>query len=800
MLQPGVFLWYFLLSAQKKVHYKSIEKLFPCKTLDSQNADEERQLPLNLKKEYDVTGERFMKSPIYLDYNATTPLAEEVIELMKEVMQEDFGNPSSKHYYGLRAKERIEKAREQVAHLIGCHNDEIIFTSGGTEANNIAIQGAVRAGRKKNIITSSIEHPAVLEVCRYLEKNNYRITYLPVDEHGIVILDALKEAINPETALITVMHSNNETGSLQPVEEIGKIAAQHDILFHTDAAQSAGKVKLAVNDLQVDLLSLAGHKFYAPKGIGALFIKRGTTITKTQFGADHEKNLRPGTENVIAITGLGKAAELAERDLTANSHRMREMRDLLYNSIKDSLQKEGIDEKAIKLNGHPEHRLPNTLNLSFRNVDIGTLISLLNEKVAVSAGAACHSDKIEISYVLEAMKVPSEYALGTLRFSTGRRTTKEEVSEAAAVVTQNLIPLISRSAKTAAVAGEQEEIKLTKYTHGLGCACKIQPSVLKEVLGKLPVLHDRNVLVGPESSDDAAVYKIDDQRAIVLTTDFFTPIVDSPYQFGAIAAANALSDIYAMGAKPLLALNIVGFPVGRLPLPVLSQILQGASDKASEAGIPILGGHTIEDPEPKYGLVAAGIIEIDKILTNKTAKAGDVLLLTKPLGTGIITTAMKRGIAGPQQIKEAIASMSRLNKNAAEILFRYHVNSCTDITGFGLIGHLLEMTQGSGMNAELYIKEIPLLPGLESLIARNCVPGGTANNKAHYGQFVRWSDDISEADRIILFDAQTSGGLLVSLPQEQGEQAVEECCKAGQKNVSLIGKITGKGKGNIYIA
>ena len=741
-----------------------------------------------------------MNKPVYLDFNATTPLAAEVIETMKEVMQHDFGNPSSMHTYGLQAKEKIEWARNQVARLIGAESDEIIFTSGGTESNNLAIRGVAESLRSRgnHIITSRIEHPAVIEVCRFLEKQNFRVTYLPVDEFGIVSLEKLREAITPATILITIMQSNNETGTLQPVSEIGRIAREHEIIFHTDAAQSAGKVSLDVAQLHVDLLSLAGHKFYGPKGIGALYIRRGIELARTIFGAEHERNLRPGTENVIAIAGLGKAAEIAVRDLETGSRRMKETRDLLYEKIRDALVAAGLSEEVVKLNGHPELRLPNTLNLSFLGVDAGTYLPLINDKVAVSAGAACHSDKTEISYVLEAMKVPLDYALGTVRFSTGRMTTHEEILEAAAIITKNLIPLLSREPVSIA-AEEDEEIKLTRYTHGLGCACKIQPSVLEKVLRELPVLPDPHVLIGPESSDDAAVYKIDEKRALVLTTDFFTPIVDDPYHFGAIAAANALSDIYAMGAKPLFALNIVGFPINRLPVNVLSSILKGATDKATEAGIPILGGHTIEDPEPKYGLVVAGIVEITKIQSNKTARQDDSLILTKPLGTGIITTAMKRGITTPEQIQAAVVNMSGLNRKAAEILFQFPVSSCTDITGFGLLGHLSEMTTGSEMDADIYFEKINLLPGIRELIARGSIPGGTLNNREYYGHLISWNGSFSDAEKLLLFDAQTSGGLLVALPQQHAEQALQACLDAGLKDTAIIGRITGPGVGKIIV-
>jgi cysteine desulfurase len=366
--------------------------------------------------------------PIYLDYNATTPIDKEVAETMKPFLDEMFGNPSSNHEYGLKTKKAVASARNQVASLIGCFPEEIIFTSGGTESNNFAIKGVAFANKHKgnHIITSSVEHPAVIEVCKYLSAKGFIITYLQVDEFGRVDPAAVKKAINSQTILISIMHANNEVGTIQPVEEIGKIAKSHNILFHSDAAQSLGKVKVDVNEMKVDLLSIAGHKLYAPKGVGALFIRKGVILEKLIHGADHEMNRRAGTENILEISGLGKACEIAQRDLEKNRTHMRDMRDLLYKGITESL----ID---VKLNGHPEQRLPNTLSLSFRGIEANTLLSVLTE-VAASAGAACHADCFEASSVLNAMNVPVEYTLGTIRFSTGKYTTQTEIEKASELV------------------------------------------------------------------------------------------------------------------------------------------------------------------------------------------------------------------------------------------------------------------------------------------------------------------------------------------------------------------------------
>jgi len=352
--------------------------------------------------------------PIYLDHNATTPVAEEVANVMLPYLKDIFGNPSSSHYYGIQTKKAIIKARQQVASLLGCQSDEIIFTSGGTESNNFAIRGVAETYRENgnHIITSRVEHPAVINVCNYLEKQGYKITYVEVDKFGMVKMEELEGAIRPDTILITIMHANNEVGTIQPIKEIGELAKKHGVLFHTDAAQSAGKIPVLVDELNVDFLSIAGHKLYAPKGIGALYIRRGTKLQPFMLGANHESGRRAGTENVLEIVGLGKACEIAIRDMESNQQHYRALRDQLWDGLKKELPE-------IILNGHPDLRLPNTLNVSFPDIDANTLLDELTE-VAASPGAACHSDVAEPSAVLVAMNISLEHSLGTIRFSTGR--------------------------------------------------------------------------------------------------------------------------------------------------------------------------------------------------------------------------------------------------------------------------------------------------------------------------------------------------------------------------------------------
>ncbi|MGD8254634.1 MAG: cysteine desulfurase family protein [Syntrophobacterales bacterium] len=375
--------------------------------------------------------------PIYLDYNATTPIDPEVAEAMRPYLFEHFGNPSSSHWYGVQTKKAVDEARRQVADLLHCRPEEVVFTSGGSESNNYAIKGTAFANRDKgnHIITSAIEHPAVLEVCKYLAENGFQITYLPVDEFCLVHPRELQESITPQTILITIMHANNEVGTIQPIAEIAQIAKEHGIVFHTDAAQSVGKIPTRVDELAVDLLTIAGHKLYAPKGIGALYVRGGIRLEKLIHGADHERDLRAGTENVLEIVGLGQACKIAKRDLEKNMRHMQKMRDLLYAGLKKQWGE-------LKLNGHPEKRLPNTLSVCFKSIEANTLLAEI-ESVAASAGAACHSDSVRLSSVLEAMHVDLEYAMGTVRFSTGKMTTEEEVTHAATVFVQTARRLLA---------------------------------------------------------------------------------------------------------------------------------------------------------------------------------------------------------------------------------------------------------------------------------------------------------------------------------------------------------------------
>lgn len=370
-----------------------------------------------------------MKPPIYLDYNGTTPHDSEVIEAMRPFMETEFGNPSSSHWYGIAPRRAVETARVQVASILNCEPEEILFTSGGTESNNHAIMSVARLlkTRGNHIITSEIEHPAVLEVCKFLEKEGFDITRLPVDKTGIVRVSDVRNAIKTDTILITIMHANNETGAIQPITEIGQLARKNNIIMHTDAAQSVGKILTDVKELNVDLLSVAGHKVYAPKGIGALYVRNPLKLEPFCHGAGQENGRRAGTENVMEIVGLGKACEIAKQDLEQNMAQMKKRRDQLHDGLIAQID-------GIRLNGHPDLRLPNTLYLSFFGLEANRILEEIGMEVAASAGAACHADTVEISHVLTAMGVPEDWAMGTVRFSTGRMTTKEDIDRAIEVV------------------------------------------------------------------------------------------------------------------------------------------------------------------------------------------------------------------------------------------------------------------------------------------------------------------------------------------------------------------------------
>jgi cysteine desulfurase len=367
---------------------------------------------------------------IYLDYNATTPIDKKVAEAMEEYIYGNFGNPSSSHELGSKTKQAVEEARKKVASLLNASPEEIIFTSGGSESNNMVLKGVgyTYQNRGKHIITSEIEHPAVISPCKFLEGNGYEVTYLSVDQDGVVDIEQLKAALTDETILISIMHANNETGTIQPLAEIAEIVSENNILLHTDAAQSVGKIETDVKKLGVDFLSVAGHKVYAPKGIGALYIRDGIEIEPLIHGAGHEMGKRAGTENVIFDVALGKACELAEdlfqgkkADFEHNTPgEIKELRDY----FQKQLQKNFKDR--VILNGHPTKRLPNTLNISFLDYSGQEILDHL-DNVALSTGSACHSDLVEISSVLKAMSVTMETGRGAVRFSLGKYTTRDEI-------------------------------------------------------------------------------------------------------------------------------------------------------------------------------------------------------------------------------------------------------------------------------------------------------------------------------------------------------------------------------------
>ncbi|MFT9494701.1 cysteine desulfurase family protein [Anaerosolibacter sp.] len=357
---------------------------------------------------------------IYLDYNATTPIDKAVADAMVPYFYGFFGNPSSSHAFGIEAKEAIDHARKQVAGLLGCLENEIVFTSGGSESNNTVLKGVAHSyqHKGKHIITSKIEHPAIINPCKFLETIGFEVSYVPVDVYGMVNPADVEKLITEETILVTIMHSNNETGTIQPIKEISQICKKHQVLFHTDASQSVGKVPINVYDLGVDFLTLAGHKLYAPKGIGALFIKKGIHIEPLIHGAGHESGRRAGTENIILEVGLGKACEIASEAL--NNDEVQKLTEYFYDQLRQSFGEQ------IILNGHPEKRLPNTLNISFLGYNGHEVLNQLMD-TAASTGSACHSGMTTISPVLEAMGVAEEVGRGAVRFSLGRYTTKEEI-------------------------------------------------------------------------------------------------------------------------------------------------------------------------------------------------------------------------------------------------------------------------------------------------------------------------------------------------------------------------------------
>lgn len=373
---------------------------------------------------------------IYFDNAATTKLDEEVLKEMMPFLRENYGNASSIYKLGREARKAVEDSREKVAKILNCKPSEIYFTAGGSESDNTAIKGIARANRNKgnHIITSKIEHPAVLETCKQLEKEGFEVSYISVDENGIVDLKELEKAIKPTTILITIMFANNEIGTIEPIEEIGKIAREHNIYFHTDSVQAVGSIKIDVQKLNIDSLSLSGHKLYGPKGIGALYVRSGIKFEKFISGGHQERDKRAGTENVAAIVGLGKAMELAYQDLEEHNERIRSLRNYYVEEVKEKIP-------YIRINGDMENRLPGNSNISFRFIEgEGLLLNLDLKGICASSGSACTSGSLDPSHVLLAIGLPHEIAHGSLRISIGKYNTKEEID----YLVENLVEIVNR--------------------------------------------------------------------------------------------------------------------------------------------------------------------------------------------------------------------------------------------------------------------------------------------------------------------------------------------------------------------
>lgn len=375
-----------------------------------------------------------MSRRVYLDHNASTPVHPEVVAEMAPYFSEVYGNPSSVHGFGRAAREAVDTARERVAAFLGVSAEEVVFTSGGTESDNLAVKGLGLARGRGHLITSQIEHHAVLRTCQSLESQGFAVTYLPVDGYGRVDPDQVRRAMRPDTIAISIMHANSEVGTIQPVAAIGAVARERGVPFHVDAVQTFGKIPLDPHALGVDALSFSAHKIYGPKGVAALWIRKGSRMVAVQHGGDHERRRRAGTENVPGIVGFGKAVEVRGREMHAEAPRVRELRDRLWDGIRTRLG-------AVRLNGHPTERLPGTANLAFRHVESESIVLGLDLKgVAVSAGSACTAGHVEPSHVLVAMDVPLDWAMGAVRFSLGRSTTADDIDYVIAC----LEPLVTR--------------------------------------------------------------------------------------------------------------------------------------------------------------------------------------------------------------------------------------------------------------------------------------------------------------------------------------------------------------------
>lgn len=395
---------------------------------------------------------------IYLDNNATTPVHSEVLDEMLPYLRDEFGNPSSIHWAGRKPRKAIDDAREKTAKLLNCDVSEIIFTSCGSEGDNLAIKGIAESKRDKgnHIITTKVEHPAVLSTCKYLAKTGYDVTFLDVDKQGMLDLNQLKKAITPKTILITIMFANNETGVMFPIEEIGRIAKERNITFHTDAVQGAGKVPIDVKKMNIDLLTVSGHKLYAPKGVGALYVKRGVRLVPVIHGGHQERNRRGGTENTAGIVALGKACEIAARDMEAEIKQITALRDRLERGLMEKIS-------HVRRNGHPTQRIPNTLNLSFEYAEGESLLLNLDMKgIAASSGSACTSGTLEPSHVLVAMDVPLEASHSSVRFSLGRGNTVEDIDYVIEALPAMVERMRSMSPLYSTITGKGTDLKFSE--------------------------------------------------------------------------------------------------------------------------------------------------------------------------------------------------------------------------------------------------------------------------------------------------------------------------------------------------
>ena len=734
----------------------------------------------------------------------------------------------------------------------------MFFTSGGTESNNIVIYGAIlnaiRAGiAEPHVIISAIEHPSVVEVVREAKRYfNVRESVLGVDKLGLVNLEQLKEMLTPETCLVSVMLANNEVGTVNQNKAIKEIVDAHNArkdskiftIYHSDCSQAAGKIPIHAHEC--DCASIAGHKLYAPKGIGVLYKRTGVELTKLIDGAGQERGVRPGTENVLYCKALGLASEISMKEVGDRMARHAELVEAIYSELR-SLRHvvHGFAADLLRDNRfvqyfreHTEYPqcLPNTLSISFVNVPAQFVIAAVQDRVCVSAGAACHSDRVELSAVLRAMGVSNEDGQGTLRITVGDGLKKEDCVRGARIIADAVRgytgqketvpqqPVVSKSTEEnhvsdmvsgkntkkfvpescpiqedAAVPAENKRQNMLTFTQSLGCACKLRPQLLDRVLNLIDFGTDPRVPVTSATRDDACVFTTEDGM-FVLTIDFFAPVVKDARDFGRVAAANAISDIYAMNGRPLVAIAAAGFNSTRLSEASMKDILSGASEKCQEAKIIIAGGHTIEAPEPFFGLAVIGQVQNPNMLRRNVipeAKCPAYLVLTKQLGTGMVVAAEKYGLLdkleyGRAMYENAVRNMAQLNNSVCLLSEADVAAVCalTDVTGFGLAGHLSEML-GDQLSADIYFDEIELIPHVAELYSgyMEVVRPTTNNFEYATARGIRLVAE-NQYQMDVVCDPSTSGGLLYAVVGLENARRIAET--VGGKIVGTAYKLVGK--------